>query len=193
MAKRGEIIPAPLTWAESRTGPAAESDLEAGPLRAVVGGEDRPGEVVGVRRQRAGRAAHALEQGSRGSSLPITPVEATPTCAGLDPQELDPPARWVARAVSSPRSPSPTLEQPELATTARRFPVSASREAITGAPTRALVVKRAADTAPGGCAEEHAHVQPFGLDPGGGAGGGEAGGQRRGIQLANVRRGVDPA
>ena len=38
------------------------------------------------------------------------------------------------------------MEQTAFATTARRRCVSASREAITGAPTRAFDVKRAADT-----------------------------------------------
>ena len=74
----------------------------------------------------------------------MTPVDATPTSSGSS-SSSSATARCIARAVSRPRSPSPTFEQPEFATTARSPSSRASFEAITGAPTRAFVVKRAAD------------------------------------------------
>ena len=56
---------------------------------------------------------------SRGSSVPITPVEATATWPGSTPSSSAA-AACIAAAVSRPRCPSPTFEQPELAATARR-------------------------------------------------------------------------
>ena len=73
----------------------------------------------------------------------------------------------MARAVSIPRSPSPTFEQPELATTARSRSSAASLETITGAPSRALVVKRAADTVSGSSEATTPTSSPSRLDPGG--------------------------
>ena len=77
--------------------------------------------------------------------MPITPVDATPTCPGSTPS-CSAAADCIASAVSRPRCPSPTFDPPEFATTARSRSSSAWRETITGAPTRALDVKRAAET-----------------------------------------------
>ena len=71
----------------------------------------------------------------------------------------------MASAVSTPRGPSPTFEHPELAATARRRPSSASRDTITGAPTRAFVVKRAAETVSGSLDATTPTSSPSGLMP----------------------------
>ena len=102
--------------------------------------------------------------GSRGSSVPITPVEATATRPGSTPSSSAA-ADCIASAVSTPREPSPTFEQPELATTARRRPSSAWRETITGAPTRALLVKRAAETVASSLDATTPTSSPSGLMP----------------------------
>src|SRR5204862_5852939 len=60
---------------------------------------------------------------------------------------------------------SPTLEQPEFATTARSRSSADSFETITGAPTRALVVKRAADTALGDSQNRTPTSSDSGLSP----------------------------
>jgi hypothetical protein len=96
--------------------------------------------------------------------MPITPVEATPTWPGSTPSSSAA-AACIASAVSSPRRPSPTFEQPELAATARSRPSSACFETITGAPTRALVVKRAAETVSGSSETSTPTSRPSGLMP----------------------------
>ncbi len=100
---------------------------------------------------------------SRGNSRPITPVDATPTWSGSS-SSSSATARCISRAVSRPRSPSPTFEQPEFATIARSPSSRASFEAITGAPTRAFVVKRAADVLSSNDARTPTS-SPFGLMP----------------------------
>ena len=127
VAWRGEIIPAPLAWAASRTAPAGERHLEAGALRARVAREDRAARSRSASGPSAAQAARTPATTlSRGSSTPITPVEATATCSALHAQLLggrllhrDAPSRSRAR-------PSPTLEQPEFAATARSRSSAAS-------------------------------------------------------------------
>jgi hypothetical protein len=145
VACRGEIIPAPLACAERRTVPAGSRTSR----QARLG----PASLVRIAREKSSAsgpsAAHASLNApttfSRGSSVPITPVEATATCSGSRPSSPAT-AACIASAVSIPRSPSPTFEQPEFAATARNPSSGACFETITGAPRRALVVKRAADT-----------------------------------------------
>ena len=77
----------------------------------------------------------------------------------------------MARAVSSPRSPSPTFELPELATTARRRSSRASLRHDHGrAHARVRGEARGGDRV-GLVRDEHAHVEPLRLDAGGHAGG----------------------
>ena len=82
---------------------------------------------------------------ARGSSRPITPVEATATDAGSR-SSASAAVACCAWAVAMPRSPSDTLALPEFTATARRPARSASWETTTGAASRALAVKRAAET-----------------------------------------------
>ena len=147
------------------------------------------------RRRRPARRSAARtppSTGSRGSSTPITPVEATPTCAGSSPSPSAA-AACIASAVSRPRWPSPTFEQPELAATARRPPRSARRETITGAPTRALLVKRAADTVSAASETSTPDVEALGLDAARHAGGAEAGRQRGRLRPRGVCRSAPPS
>ena len=130
--------------------------------------------------------------GSRGSSVPMTPVEATTTWSGSMPS-ASAVAACCASAVSSPRRPSPTFECAALAATARSPPSRAWRDTTTGAPTRALVVKRAAETVPRLVADEHAHVEALGLESRRHARRPEAGRQRVGLELGHVLRALDPA
>ena len=64
-----------------------------------------------------------------------------------------------------PRSPSPVLEPPEFARTTRRPSSAASRETITGAPTRALLVKRAAEVVAGSSDTSNPTSGPSGFRP----------------------------
>src|ERR687891_2219562 len=164
VAKRGWIIPAPFACAARRTRPPVSStsrQARLGPLSLVrIDSEKAPASPSSAA-QAWWMPASTL---SRGSSCPITPVEATPTWAGATPRcsaALD----CIAAAVSRPRRPSPTFEQPELAATARRPPRSACFETMTGAPTRALVVKRAADTVSASSDTSTPTSRPSGLIP----------------------------
>ena len=123
--------------------------------------------------------------GSRGSSMPITPVDATPTCAGSIPS-ASAASPCIARAVSRPRSPSPTFEQPEFATTARsRCEIGLARDdhrsahARVGGEARGRHRLRLV-------AEQHADVEALGLDPGSDARRAEARGQRGRVELAST-------
>ena len=130
--------------------------------------------------------------GSRGSSVPITPVEATATCPASTPSSSAA-ADCIASAVSTPRGPSPTFEQPELATTARRRPSSASRETITGAPTRALLVKRAAETVSGSLDASTPTSRPSGLMPAATPAARNPGREPVRVELGHVLGGIHPA
>jgi hypothetical protein len=145
VAKRGEIIPAPFACAASRTGPEGRDTSRQARFgeRSLVriAWASAPASVASA--AQAARTPASIF--SRGSSLPMIPVEATPTWAGSTPSSSAA-SSWVARAVSMPRSPSPVFEQPEFATTARRRSRADCLDTITGAPRRAFVVKRAADT-----------------------------------------------
>ena len=165
VAWRGEIMPAPFACAASRTdgpdGSATSRHARFGPASLVrIASAKSPASAAS-----APQAARApLTTLSRGSSSPITPVDATPTWSGSS-SSSSATARCIARAVSSPRSPSPTLEQPEFATTARRASSRASFDAITGAPTRAFEVKRAADVVVSAVDTSTPTSSPFGLSP----------------------------
>src|SRR5918992_1194491 len=164
VAKRGWIIPAPFAWAASRTLPDCSStsrQARLGPLSLVrIDSEKAPASPSSAAKA-WWMPASTL---SRGSSCPITPVEATPTWAGSTPS-CSAAVDCIAAAVARPRPPSPTFEQPELAATARRRPRSACFETMTGAPTRALVVKRAADTVSGASETSTPTSRPSGLIP----------------------------
>ena len=120
VAKRGEIIPAPLACAASRTAPdgsCTSRQARFGP-RSLV----RIASREGRRRPARARAQAARTPGqrrSRGSSVPITPVEATPTWSGSTPSASAAAACMAQRGLERRARPSPTLELPELATTAR--------------------------------------------------------------------------
>ena len=101
--------------------PRRQRHLEAGALGPAVARQDRAREVVGaVAEQPRSAVAHARSATrSRGSSMPITPVDATPTCAASTPSASAAAAasraRSRARAGRRRRSSSR-----EFATTARR-------------------------------------------------------------------------
>ena len=160
----GAIIPAPLACAASLTRPEGRltsRHARLGPLSLVRIASEK----LSASSPRPSQAASTpLTTLSRGSSCPITPVDATPTCPGSRPS-LRAAAACIAAAVSRPRRPSPTLEQPELATTARRPARAACLDTITGAPTRAFVVKRAAETVPGASDTSTPTSSPLGLMP----------------------------
>jgi len=85
VAKRGEIMPAPLACAASRTVPEGSSSSKQarfGP-RSVVRIESQKSRVSPPSDAAAWRTPSS--RGSRGSSRPITPVEASPTCSGFTP------------------------------------------------------------------------------------------------------------
>jgi hypothetical protein len=164
VAKRGEIMPAPLAWPASRTRPpGSDTSRQArfGPLSLVRMACEKSPES-GPSCWQAWRTPASTR--SRGSSCPITPVEATATRSGSMPSGSAAVA-CMARAVSSPRRPSPTLEQPEFATTARSPSSRASCVTITGAPMRALLVKRAAEAVSSESERRTPTSSPSGLMP----------------------------
>ena len=129
--------------------PAGKLHLEAGALRPAVARHDRLGEG---RRRPAPSSAQAARTPARAPAraaarVPITPVEATPTWSGSMPSSLGRGGLLRACAVSSPRWPSPTFERAGVGGhRAQPAEAAPARDTITGAPTRALVVKRAAET-----------------------------------------------
>ena len=117
---RGAARSSRRPWPAPRAAPARrQRHLEAGPLRARVARQDRRREVVRVGAERGAGGAHAAHhllarelarRSPRSRPRPPGPAR----CPA--PRRPPPASR---RAVSSPRSPSPTFEQPEFATTAR--------------------------------------------------------------------------
>ena len=164
VAKRGWIMLAPLAWADRRTGPPESSTSRHTRLAALS--------VVRIESEKVSASPPSCAQAARmpsstvarGSSRPIMPVEATPTRGASRPSSWAA-AACMATAVSRPRRPSPTLEQPEFTARARSRATSASRVTVTGAPTRALVVKRAADTVSSESDTSTPTSSPFGLIP----------------------------
>ena len=157
-------MPAPLAWAASLTAPlvrCTSRQARLGPLSLV---RIAPEKLSASRPSSSQALPTPATTLSRGSSIPITPVEATPTCAGSTPIRRAA-ASCIAAAVSSPRWPSPTFAQPEFATTARRRLSSACFDTSTGAPSRAFVVKRAAETVSGASETSTPTSSPLGLMP----------------------------
>ena len=130
VAKRGEIMPAPLHWALSRT--RARRTARPPGWRASRRRRSSGSRAGSRRRPRALSRARAARMpfstASTGRYWLIPPVEASATCAGSTPA-ASAAAPWVLAASSSPRSPVAALAQPELASTAR----SACRSAALAA------------------------------------------------------------
>ena len=137
VAKRGSIMPAPFAWAASLTRPAREVHVEAGALRAAVAREDRLREALGVEAELVAGAVHARRPPSRAAARARSRRSRRPRPgsargrAGARPPPASP------RPCRGRAAPSPTFEQPELATTARRPARSACFDAITGRAQRA--------------------------------------------------------
>ena len=124
------------------------------------------GEVVRICAEpRTGRRGRRPSTGSRGSSVPITPVDATRHLVGLDPERLG--GRGLHRdARSRARArPSPTFECPRWRPRRAGRPCAPGCDTTTGAPTRAFVVKRAADTVSGASHTSTPTSSPSGFSP----------------------------
>ena len=189
VANAGEIIPAPLACALSRTVPGRQRDLERRVLRELVGGADRLAErVVAVRRSSArawqdpadhlvGVERHADHAGRGDRHLVLGHAAAIAA------------APCMRAASSSPRRPVAALALPELATTARMRvePAALLREqhrrgehAGAGEARGADRLRRVGDQQP--------EVEPAGrLEPARHARGAEAGGQPA-VELGHVVR-----
>ncbi len=148
VAKRGEIMPAPLHWALRRTAPpdsvtssAARFSYASVVMMARAKSPSPPG--------RSSCAADSSADTMRdpGSCTPITPVEATATRSSGSPHATAA-APCMRAASSSPRRPVAALAIPEFTATARS---ASSRQrslhVSTGAASVALAAKRAALTA----------------------------------------------
>ena len=159
VAKRGEIMPAPLHWAHSRTLP----DGSATSRLARFSNGRSSGSRAGSPRRRRGAAASApagspSATASTGRKWLIPPVEASATSRRSRPRRRPRrPASWRrrrGRASRSPRWRSPSWRAPPAA----RPGGSARALSRTGAAARARVVKRAALTRLLGVAHEQAEV-----------------------------------
>jgi hypothetical protein len=147
VAKPGEIIPAPLAWAVSRTEPPdSETSRHARLANASV---VRIASAKSASPSGASeRAAPAMPRITAciGSGTPITPVEATATWASETPATIAP-APCILAALSRPGRPVAAFALPEFTTTARRSSIwlrwVVSR---TGAASVPELVKRAALT-----------------------------------------------
>ena len=89
VAWRGEIIPAPLAWADephraARAAPPPGRPAWAPRSLVMIASEN----VAASSPSRAAAARTPASTGSRGSSVPITPVDATRHAVGLHPQRL---------------------------------------------------------------------------------------------------------
>ena len=165
VAKRGSIIPAPLAWADSRTVPAGQLHLQAGPLGAAVAGQDRLREGVGVlaqRRARLARAAHHPVAGQLGADH----------AGGRQARPRRAPAQLLGgrllhgdRGVDRRAGRRPCWSRPSWPPRRAGRRAARSRETITGAPTRALVVKRAAEVVCGESETSTPTSSPSGFSP----------------------------
>ena len=150
VAKAGEIMPAPLACAHSRTVPEGSWTWSAaflGNASVVRMAAPKSPSPSAASSRRASAMPRMTLSVSRG--LPITPVEATATRSSSTPATMAP-APCMRAASSSPRRPVAALALPELATTAR-MPVSWQRSWVsrTGAASTPERVKRAALTVSG--------------------------------------------
>src|SRR4029077_17807081 len=109
-----------------------------------------PSNANGVEASDSARSGAAFRMRSTGRGIPITPVEQTTTCCGLQPRS-SPIRLAVARDATMPLGPTEHLAFPELTMTARIAPAEArtcSRERTTGgACTKFCVNTAAADAA----------------------------------------------
>ena len=198
VAKRGEIMPAPLHWALRRTVPDGQLDLEVG---ALLEARRSSGSPAGSRRRR--RAS-----GARASRMPFSTASTAQVLAdraGRGERDLARRRRRAAAAAapcvlaasSSPRRPVAALAQPELASTARS---AVEPAALAGQEHRRGGGARGGEA--GGAdraARRRTRAGPTSglaarLQPGGDAGRAEPGGQPRVAgELAHVRRARHPA
>ena len=105
VAKRGEIIPAPLHCAERRTSPTASTSVGCLSSASVVRIAVAKPRGIGVERRRPAPGTRAAIR-SPGSSTPITPVEATATWRGSQAERArrPPPGRAPPRRCRPRRS-----------------------------------------------------------------------------------------
>ena len=167
VAKCGEIMPAPLHCALTRTAPdgSATSTLARFSLASVVWiacwKAASPWAAIS---SLASRMPLSIASTGRWSLMP--PVDASATSAGSTPSAIAA-AACVLAASSSPRAPVAAFAQPEFASTARSaFRRQRSRVSRTGAAGVPLEVKRAALT--GLCASHSSRPRsglPLGLIP----------------------------
>ena len=150
VANAGEIIPAPLLWADRRTVPEGSSTSSEAFLanRSVVRIESpKAASPSGASSRRAFAMPRITLSVSSGT--PITPVDATATCSSCTPAAIAP-APCMRAASSSPRRPVAALALPAFATTARSPPRrQRSWVSRTGAASTPERVKRAALTVSG--------------------------------------------
>ena len=147
VANAGEIIPAPLACAVSRTvpdGSATSTSTSLGNLSVVrIASAKSPWPY-----SRSSPRARAIPRIATlaSSGTPITPVEATATWSSRTPPAIEA-APCIRAASSKPRLPVAALALPELATITRS---ASSRERVcvstTGAASTPERVNRAADT-----------------------------------------------
>ena len=150
----GWIMPEPLTkpptwtsYAEpSAAGSLPTKDASLGTVSVVITAQAASWAASGVAARASAAAGTPVSNGPKLSSWPMTPVEATSTSAGLQPS-VAATRSAVRRAVARPGSPVAALAFPELRMTARARPsATCSRETMTGAAQKRLVVKVPAAT-----------------------------------------------
>ena len=117
-----------------------------GTVSVVITAQAASWAAPGVWARAAAAAGTPSSNGSKSSSTPMTPVEATSTSEGSQPSSAAT-SSAVRLAVARPGSPVAALALPELRTTARAWPsATCSRLTTTGAAQKRLVVKVPAAT-----------------------------------------------
>ena len=146
VAKSGEIIPAPLAWALSRTVPASSATSRLACLSsASVVRIARAKSVSPSGRSACVAATMPCMTAPMGSGTPITPVDATAIALSSPTPLASAAAPCILAAFSNPGRPVAALALPAL-TTMPRIPssVQRSRQSSTGADWVPERVKRAA-------------------------------------------------
>ena len=147
VANAGEIIPAPLACAVSRTvpdGSATSTSISLANLSVVRIASEKS--IWPYSRSSARARAIPLIATPASSGTPITPVEATATWSSGAPPAIDA-APCMRAASSKPRLPVAALALPELATITRSASSRVrSLVSTTGAASTPERVNRAAET-----------------------------------------------
>ncbi len=193
VAKRGEIIPAPFAWADSRTVPARQRRPRRTP--AWVRGRWSGSRVRMHRRRRRTMptAARTPAQQTLARQLrPDHPRRGDADLRRLDPEQLGGKRLGGPRGVEARCRRRRCSSRPSWRRRRAGGQGRPARDAITGAPTRALVVNRAALTASGASQPARPTSSPDGFSPAATPAARNPWASRRRRELGHVRRLLAP-